>query len=138
MKLGERMQNARQVRGYSQYDFAKLLGIGRSTLANYEQGVREPSLEMIEKIASALCVSPAWLVGWSTNGEDLNPERLRKRRVELGLTQEELAKRMGYASRVSINKFENGRKPSAQTITRLAQCLGVAIEYLIDWSDCDD
>lgn len=34
-------------------------------------------------------------------------DRIRKRREELGLTQEELAKKLGYASRSSVNKVEN-------------------------------
>ena len=45
-------------------------------------------------------------------------KRIRARREELGISQEELAKRMGYRSRSSINKIENGedkekvKKPS--------------------------
>lgn len=35
-------------------------------------------------------------------------DRIRTRRLELGLTQAELAKRMGYTSRSSINKIESG------------------------------
>lgn len=35
-------------------------------------------------------------------------ERIRSRREELGLSQEELAMRMGYKSRSSINKIELG------------------------------
>ena len=35
-------------------------------------------------------------------------KRIRARREELGISQEELAKRMGYKSRSSINKIENG------------------------------
>ena len=37
-------------------------------------------------------------------------ERIRQRRVELGLTQEELAIAAGYKSRSSINKIENSRE----------------------------
>lgn len=35
-------------------------------------------------------------------------KRIRARREELGISQEELAKRMGYRFRSSINKVENG------------------------------
>ena len=35
-------------------------------------------------------------------------KRIRARREELGISQEELAKRIGYRSRSSINKIENG------------------------------
>ena len=35
-------------------------------------------------------------------------DRIRKKREELGMSQEELAKKIGYRSRSSINKIENG------------------------------
>ena len=33
-------------------------------------------------------------------------DRIRARRIELGLTQDELAERLGYASKTSVNKVE--------------------------------
>ncbi len=62
-------------------------------------------------------------------------DRVRCRREELGLTQEELALRMGYKSRVSINKIENGRPVSQKIIARLAEALGVSIPYLMGWDE---
>ena len=62
-------------------------------------------------------------------------ERVRQRREALGLTQDELAKRMGYKSRVSINKIENGRLVSQKIIARLAEALGVSPAYLMGWDE---
>lgn len=62
-------------------------------------------------------------------------ERVRNRRIELGLSQEELAKRMGYSSRTSINKIENGRAVSQKIIVRLAEALQTTPSYLMDWED---
>ena len=62
-------------------------------------------------------------------------DRVRRRREELDLTQDELAKRMGYKSRVSINKIENGRPVSQKIIARLAEALGVSIPYLMGWDE---
>ena len=61
--------------------------------------------------------------------------RVRQRREELNWTQEELAKRMGYKSRVSINKIENGRAVSQKIIVRLAKALGVSVAYLMGWDE---
>lgn len=70
MKLGERIQKLRKEKGYSQEYFAKILGIGRSTLANYEQCKRDPTYETIELIADKLNTTPAYLMGWADiNGE---------------------------------------------------------------------
>ena len=62
-------------------------------------------------------------------------DKVRCRREALGLTQEDLALRMGYKSRVSINKIENGRPVSQKIIARLAEALDVSIPYLMGWDD---
>lgn len=62
-------------------------------------------------------------------------DRVRIRREELGLSQEQLALRMGYSSRTSINKIENGRPCSQKIIARLADALNVSIPYLMGWED---
>lgn len=62
-------------------------------------------------------------------------DRVKARRLELGLTQEELAKRMGYASKVSINKIEMGRPCSQKIIVRLAEALDTSVKYLMGWED---
>ena len=62
-------------------------------------------------------------------------EKVRNRRIELGMSQEELARRMGYSSRSSINKIENGRPCSQKIIARLAESLDVGIAYLMGWDE---
>lgn len=61
-------------------------------------------------------------------------KRIRARREELGLSQEELAKRMGYKSRSSINKIEKGENDIPQSkIIAFAQALGTTPEALMGW-----
>ena len=62
-------------------------------------------------------------------------DRVKQRRECLGLSQEQLALRMGYSSRTSINKIENGRPCSQKIIARLADALGVSIPYLMGWEE---
>lgn len=62
-------------------------------------------------------------------------DRVRIRREELNLTQDELAKKMGYASRVSVNKIENGRPVSQKIIVKLAAALDVTPSYLMGWTE---
>ena len=61
--------------------------------------------------------------------------RVRIKREELGWTQDELARRMGYKSRVSINKIENGRAVSQKIIVRLAEALDTTPAYLMGWDE---
>ena len=60
--------------------------------------------------------------------------RIRSRRKELGISQEELAKRVGYKSRSSINKIELGKNDIAQSkIAEIAAALDTTPEYLMGW-----
>ena len=61
-------------------------------------------------------------------------ERIRQRREELGMTQAELAERLGYRSRSSINKIENGTNDITQSkVKRFAEVLDTSISYLMGW-----
>ena len=59
--------------------------------------------------------------------------RVIARRKELGLTQADLAKRMGYVSRASIAKVEGGREVGQRIVARLAEALDVTVPYLMGW-----
>lgn len=65
-------------------------------------------------------------------------DRIRIRRQELGMTQEELAKKLGYASRVSVNKIElNGRNLTQTKIKLLADILETTPAYIMGWDDTE-
>lgn len=62
--------------------------------------------------------------------------RIKERRQELQLSQEELAKRLGYKSRSSINKIEKGLNDISQSkIVEIAKALQTTPEWLMGWSD---
>ena len=66
-------------------------------------------------------------------------QRIRKRREELGLSQEELAQKMGYKSRSSINKIEMGENDIPQSkIVQFARALNTTQAYLKGWEDNPD
>lgn len=51
-------------------------------------------------------------------------ENIKNRRIALGMTQEELAKKMGYTNRSSIAKIENGAVDLSQSkIVQFAKVL---------------
>ncbi len=62
-------------------------------------------------------------------------DRVKKERIRLGMTQEELAKKAGYSSRTSINKIENGRPASLKVVHKLAKALNVSEWYLLGSDD---
>ena len=62
-------------------------------------------------------------------------DRIKKRRLELGLTQEELAKKAGYKSRSSINKIELSRDLPLPKVQEVARILDCSPSYLLGWED---
>lgn len=58
--------------------------------------------------------------------------RVREARIAIGLTQDELAEKMGYTSRTTINKIEMGINgvPNSK-LSLLAEILNVDISYLL-------
>lgn len=63
-------------------------------------------------------------------------DRIKKRRLELGMTQDELAKAAGYKWRSSINKIElGGQKLPQIQIEKIAKALKVTPSYLAGWEE---
>ena len=57
-------------------------------------------------------------------------------RKRLGMTQEELATRMGYKSKSTINKIELGVNDIPQSkIVKFAEVLGTTPAYLMGWTE---
>ncbi|GAK42916.1 helix-turn-helix transcriptional regulator [Paenibacillus urinalis] len=72
--LGDRLKQQREHRGWSQVFVSKKLGLKRSsTYANWEYGIREPDLDMLQRIADLYEVSIDWLNGREQKYE-INPE----------------------------------------------------------------
>ena len=62
--------------------------------------------------------------------------RIRKRREELGMSQEELGRKLGYKSRSSINKIELDQRNLTQSkIAALAKALNTTPAYIMGWED---
>lgn len=63
-------------------------------------------------------------------------DRIRAKREALGMSQEELATKIGYKSRSSINKIEkDGRGLPQSKILLIARALETTPDFLLGWSD---
>lgn len=62
--------------------------------------------------------------------------RIRNRREELGLSQDELGRRLGYKSRSSINKIELDQRNLTQSkIKAIADALETTPSYIMGWEN---
>lgn len=65
-EFAERLKKIRREQGYTQQQLADLLGISKSAISMYENGVREPELSFIQKMAGIFGVDTDALIGLAT------------------------------------------------------------------------
>lgn len=60
----ERLKQALELRDMKCIELSKRTGVNRGTISKYLSGVNEPRADRLHKIALALNVSEAWLLGY--------------------------------------------------------------------------
>lgn len=130
----KKFRELRKSKGLTQVDFAELAKIGVASLIRYEKGEREPSLEIIEKLANALEISPfvlmdienlsdyektAELVHYQSHLLN-NPEQLREEENEL----------FSSSSEHIVGYYEKLNKKGKAEATRRTRELTEVFEYI--------
>lgn len=64
-------------------------------------------------------------------------ERIRQKRIELNLSQDELAKKTGYKSRSSIQKIECARNLPLSKVEVMARALDCSPSVLMGWDELE-
>lgn len=59
--IGDELRKARRLAGIKQADLAKIVGVSRATVSNWENGIGEPTISQWRRIAEA--VDAPWLLG---------------------------------------------------------------------------
>ena len=62
VKFGKRVRKARLAKGFSQEELAHEADSNRTYISDVERGTRNPSIEVVERIAKALGVSMGHLL----------------------------------------------------------------------------
>ena len=72
MEMGEKIYNLRKEKGLTLEELGNLVGVGKSTVRKWEKGmIANMKRDKISKLASALNVSPAFLMGWEMDDGDI-------------------------------------------------------------------
>ena len=106
--IGNNIKKIRKSKNMSQKDFANLLKIPVSTLANYENNHREPNIETLNKIAEVLGVTINELAGPKKTILRLAIDGL----FELGYTIEKISDE----TKIPINEINNILNKKSSTI----------------------
>ncbi len=93
--FGTRLREARLGAGLSQSELEELSGIPKARLSRYENGHVEPSIQTLARLARALNVSEASLLGDQRAAQERFFRILLDRGVSLGSKEE--AERLGNA-----------------------------------------
>ena len=94
MTLGEKIKVLRKNKNLTQADLAKMCGYRSLTTINkIELGINQVPISTVEKLATALDVTPAYLMGWEEVMEDKRIDDGHRELVALieQLTDEEVA-----------------------------------------------
>jgi addiction module HigA family antidote len=136
-QIGGRVQQERLLRGWSVVEFARRLGMKPPNVTRLESGAHMPSLDTLERVASALglpvvdlfprtgaAAAPAATVtshpGVVLQGRFLLP---------LGISQRQLARDLGVPPH-RVNEIVRGRRPvNADTALRLARYFSTSAEF---------
>ena len=61
--MNTKLKQLRQEKGVSQKDVAEAIGVTLSAYSNYEQGIREPSYEILKSLCKYYGVTSDYLIG---------------------------------------------------------------------------
>lgn len=62
-------------------------------------------------------------------------QRIKLKREELQMSQEELAKKMGYKTRNAIYQYEQAENMKLSLVSKFAEALGCSPSYLLGWDN---
>ena len=68
--FARRIKELRAEKGFSQQQLGDLVGVSKVSIFNYENGLQQPSLEILVNLAKSLNCSVDFLLGISVNSED--------------------------------------------------------------------
>lgn len=95
MTIGKRIQAARKRAGYTQKKLAEICDVATGTIQQYELDKRQPRIEQLQKIASALNIDARELLEW----KDIPEVRDEVYSLSLSMMKEDLSnKRYNFES----------------------------------------
>ncbi len=123
----------------SRNDMCEALGVKYTTFTDWVKGNTYPRIDKIELMANYFGISKADLVEERIIRTVDTGQRIKSRRLQLGYSVEELAKKLGK-NRATIYRYENNEIENLPTtvLEPLAQALETTPAHLMGWDDSPD
>lgn len=133
-KMRENVRTLRTNLGWSQVHLAEQCGWARTTIVRLETGESCPSYGQLCVLAKLFGVNVgafsddlSWIFA-ANNGGTIG-EELRRRRVAMGLTQDDIASRCNLTRSQYCQIESESRKPDTKELAALASCFGETIAF---------
>lgn len=124
MTFAEQFKSWRLAKGFNKSEAAKHFGVTTEAVCYWEKGVSQPPDGKILTMCEEMNLNPQLFLKKKTNP---SAEELKKRRSELGITQTELSRELGYCIN-SIVKWELGKPPSKIALEDICSYFGMEVE----------
>ncbi len=141
IKYGTLIKNIRKSRGMSRKDLGELVGLDQNRIEQYENGIREPKIDLLNKIFDALEVDVEidydFIIKDKSEKSNLDVKNIFGTRLKifrreiLRCEQCELAELIG-TSRSTIAAYETGRiEPSINIVLKIADLCSTSVDCLL-------
>lgn len=122
--FAEQFKSWRLSKNFNKSEAGEFLGVSPVAIHYWEKGISQPTDSKIFMICEKIDLNPQLFLKKKTNPF---AEELKKRRSELGLTQIELSRELGYCIN-SIVKWELGKPPSKIALEDICSYFGMEVE----------
>ena len=150
VNIGSKIKKLRIASGYNQTQFAKMLEIPRTTYINYENGHREPSKEIIKKIANTLNVDINDLLGINNNAQAAkldetkwvsikNEDEIKKMLSEDDIfsLKKEIVKTL-FESIDAVKNYINSNNMDANNLDNIIKALSETMDFKVRMDTSED
>ena len=124
MTFAEKFKSWRLSKGFNKTEAGEYLEVSPVAVHYWEKGTVQPTDSKLLIVCEKMNLNPQLFLKKKTNPF---AEELKKRRSELGLTQSELSRELGYC-RDSIVSWELGKIPSRIALEDICSYFGTEVE----------
>ena len=124
MTFAEEFKSWRLSKGFNKTEAGEDLGVSPVAVYYWEKGIVQPTDSKLFTICEKIDLNPQLFLKKKTNRF---AEELKKRRSELGLTQADLSRELGYCIN-SDAKWELGKPPSEIALADICSYFGMEVE----------
>lgn len=150
--FSKRLKTLRNEKGITQQELADAINISRSTIAGYEIENKQPSYEVIGKLANFFSVSTDYLLGrdeatqqskgeknyffffFDTHLSDVFKLRFKTSLEDKGMNIRDFSEISEIDLKICEDYLEGAREPSLEDLIQMSHTLEVSTDYLLGLS----